>query len=128
MMFRKHVDEKFYLKSALAKFEVLFMPVVEKHAPLRMFTVKNVRTLWLDRELKEHMAERNQAKLIASKSGSKSDWQVYCKLRNFVTGLTRKKRNYIMKRRLKMQKNVKKVIEFINGLNGQKEKETCLSI
>lgn len=34
-----------------------------------------------------------------------------------------------MKRRLKMQKkNVKKVIECINGLNGQKEKKTCLSI
>lgn len=27
-----------------------------------------------------------------------------------------------MKRRLKMQKNVEKVIEIINGLNGQKEK------
>lgn len=108
MMFRKHVGEKFYLKSALAKFEVLFMPVVEKHAPLRMFTVKNVRTLWLDRELKEHMAERNQAKLIASKSGSKSDWQVYCKLRNFVTGLTRKKKKLYYEKKIKNAKKCQK--------------------
>lgn len=63
-------------ENALAKFEVLFMQVVEKHAPLRMFTVKNVRTPWLDRELKAHRAERNQAKLIARKSGYKYTCQI----------------------------------------------------
>lgn len=95
-------------ENALAKCEVLFMPLVEKHAPLRMFTVKNVRTPWLDRELKEHMAERNQAKLIASKSGYKSDWQVYCKLRNFVTGLTRKKKKLYYEKKIKNAKKCRK--------------------
>lgn len=42
--------------------------------------------------MKEHMIERDHAKQIALSSGIKSDWQVYCKLRNFVTKLNRRKK------------------------------------
>ncbi len=38
------------------------------------------------------MIERDQAKLMTISSGLKSDWQVYCKLRNFVTKLNKKKK------------------------------------
>lgn len=50
-------------EKALGKFWEIFMPLVEKHAPLRKFTVRNVRTPWLANELKKYMAERNQAKI-----------------------------------------------------------------
>ena len=41
--------------------------------------------------LKNGMVERDEAKGIANKSGSPTDWQMYCKSRNHVTKLNRKK-------------------------------------
>ena len=38
------------------------------------------------------MIERDQAKQIALSSGIKSDWQIYCKLRNFLTKLNRRRK------------------------------------
>ena len=45
-------------------------------------TVKTVKSLWVDEELKHCMVERDEAKGMANKSGSPTDWQTYCKNSN----------------------------------------------
>ena len=79
-------------EEALLAFNRILMAVVNHHAPVRKFTVRNVDTPWLNEELKGHMKERDQAKLSAISSGLKSDWQVYCKLRNVVTKSNKKEK------------------------------------
>ncbi len=79
-------------EEAFQAFKETLMIIVDNHAPLKKFTVRTVNSPWLDKELKEHMIERDQAKSMTISSGLKSDWQVYCKLRNFVTKLKKKKK------------------------------------
>lgn len=79
-------------RDALTNFDEIFMPLVEKHAPLKKFTVRKARTQWLYEEIKEYMKQRDQAKKTAIITGYESDWQVYRKLRNSVTKLNRKKK------------------------------------
>ena len=50
-------------------------------------TVKTVKSPWIDEEFKHCMVERDEAKGMANKSGSTTDWQTYCKLRDHVTKL-----------------------------------------
>jgi hypothetical protein len=56
--------------------------------------VKHVKSPWIDEELKNSMVERDETKGTANKSGSTTDWQTYCKLRNYVTNLNKKKKLY----------------------------------
>ncbi len=50
----------------------LLLPVMDKHAPERRQTVRNVTAPWLGQELKEYMTQRNRAKTEATKSGEVS--------------------------------------------------------
>ena len=52
---------------ALDVFTGLIMPIIDKYAPLRKQTVRNVKAPWLDQELHELMKQRNQAKVDAIK-------------------------------------------------------------
>ena len=70
--------------AALDTFMKVPIPVTNKHAHKKM-TVKTVKSLWIDEELKHLMVERVEAKGMANKSGCTADWQTYCKLRNHVT-------------------------------------------
>lgn len=111
--------------SALMKFNNVFMKVVEKHAPIKKFTVRSINTPWLDNELKEYMTERNQAKLIANRSNFKSDWQVYRKLRNFVTKLNKKKKKVYYENKINEIKNdSRKVWSTLNSLMGKSHRST----
>ena len=72
----------------------LLIPVTNKHAPNKKMTVKTVKSLWIDEELKTGMVERDEAKGMAIKSGSPTDWRTYCKCRNHVTKLNKMKLHY----------------------------------
>ncbi|CAH1242796.1 Hypp6976 [Branchiostoma lanceolatum] len=69
---------------ALDVFMLLFSTVVDFHAPVRRFTVRANSVPWLDAELREAMAMRDEAKTEADKYGLHSDREVYKKLRNYV--------------------------------------------
>ena len=60
-------------------------------------------TPWLDDELKGYMMD--EAKRLAISSSLKSDWQVYCKMRNFVTKLNRKKKKLFYEIRINAVKH-----------------------
>ena len=76
----------------------LLIPVTNKHAPIKKMTVTTVKSPWIDEELKNGMVERDEAKGMAIKSGSTTDWQTYFKLRNHVTKLNKKKLHYETKK------------------------------
>ena len=75
---------------ALDTFMKLLIPVTNKHAPIKKMTVQTVKSPWIDKELKNVMVERDEAKGMANKYFSPTDWQTYCKLRNHVTKLNKK--------------------------------------
>lgn len=47
-------------ETALLKIYNLFLPLVEKHEPLRKFAVKNVKTRWLNKEIKDENERSNK--------------------------------------------------------------------
>lgn len=100
---------------AFQAFSGILTTIADHHAPLKKFTVRSVNTSWLDKELKEHMMERDQAKSTALLSSLKSDWQIYRKLRNFVTKLNKKKKKLYYENRINEIKHDSK--QFWNTLN-----------
>lgn len=86
--------------NAIRAFENIFYPVVDKHAPIKKHTVRNVKVPWIDNDLKSIMADRNVAKRIANRMGSKDDWETYSNLRNQVTKINRKKKKMFFKLRI----------------------------
>lgn len=57
---------------AIEAFNKLFLETIDKHAPVKKRTVRNVRSLWIDDELKDCMIQRDQAKKIANNSNYES--------------------------------------------------------
>ena len=49
--------------------------------------------------------ERDEAKSMANKSGSLTDWQTYCKLRNYVTKLNTEKKKLHYETKINYIKN-----------------------
>ena len=83
-------------------------------------TVQTVKSLWIDEELKNGMVERDEAKGMAIKSGSPTDWQTYCKLRNHVSKLNRKKKKLHCETKINSIKNVsKKLWSTLNLILGR---------
>ena len=68
--------------TALDTFMKLVIPVTNKHAPIKEITVKTVKSLCIDEELKNCVVEWDEAKGMENKPGCTNVWQTYCKLRN----------------------------------------------
>ena len=51
----------------------LLIPVTDRHAPIKKRTVRTSKSPWIDDELKNCMAERDEAKGIANKSDNTAD-------------------------------------------------------
>lgn len=108
---------------ALKVFTDLLMPIVDKHAPLRRMTVRNIASPWLDAELKEYMKKRDQLKSEASLSRDIGIWERYKQLRNFVTKLNRtKKRIYYEHKFEEAKLDRNKLWNTLNQLTGRRDK------
>lgn len=107
-------------EEALEEFTETFMKLVEKHAPLKKFVVRSTRTPWLDREIKDCMKKRDNAKRTAIITGNQCDWIFYKQLRNSVTKLNRdKKKIYYEKQINKVKTNNRKLWDTVNHLLGR---------
>lgn len=99
------------------------MPIVDKHAPLRRMTVRNIASPWLDAELKEYMRERDKLKSEAISSGDNALWERYKQLRNLVTKLNRsKKRIYYEYKFEDVKSDRNKIWNTLNQLTGRRAK------
>lgn len=59
-----------------------FKEIVDRHAPMRKFTVKGRDNQWFTTELSDLLHERNKSWAKARKSGSDVDWLPFKQLRN----------------------------------------------
>lgn len=110
---------------ALEAFNELLGKVIDKHAPVKKRTVRNVRSSWIDDELKDCMTQRDQAKEMANKSSYISDWQIYRKLRIYVIKLNkRKKKLYYENLINNIKHDNKKLWNTFNDIMGRKSKST----
>lgn len=110
---------------ALGVFDHLLFPIVNKYAPVKKLTVRNVRSPWIDQDLKVHMMERDRAKAEAIKSGGEQEWNKYRKLRNFVTMLNKKKkRMYYHKKISSIRTDSKATWNILNQLMGKSGRST----
>lgn len=110
---------------AIKAFVNIFYPVLDKHAPIKKYTVKNVKAPWIDNELRSLMADRDVAKGTAIKTGNKDDWETYCKLRNQVTKINRKNKKMFFKLKINECKyDGKKLWSTLNDVMGRKPSQT----
>ncbi len=110
---------------ALHAFNDLLGPIIDKYAPVKKQTVRNVGAPWLDQELKELMDQRNKAKAEAIRSADVSLWNIYRKLRNNVTKLNKnKKKMYYQNRIIDARMDSKKIWNILNGLMGKRCRPT----
>ena len=110
-------------ETALSRFNNLFLPLVETHAPLKKFVVRNIVTPWLDDEIKDAIKKRDQMKRTAMTTGNKADWDLYRKMRTSVTKLNKKKKKIYFENQLqKVGNDSKKLWNVLNQLTGKKNK------
>jgi len=110
-------------ETALFKFNKEFLSLIDKHAPLKKFTVRNNVTPWLDDELKDSMKITCQMKRTAVTAGNKCDWDVYRKMRNSVTKLNKKKKKIYFDNHVKnISNDNRKLWNVLNQLTGKKNK------
>lgn len=106
---------------ALNVFMSKFVPVIDQHAPVKKMTVRTSGAPWMDEELKQQMALRNEAKATANKTRSVTDRRKYCKLRNSVTKLNlKKKKAHLTSQLRKFSSDGKKLWKTLNSLLGNK--------
>ncbi|KAI8486069.1 hypothetical protein Bbelb_361690 [Branchiostoma belcheri] len=99
---------------------LLFNSVADAHAPVRRIAVRANPAPWLDTELREAMAMRDDAKSAADLYGLHSDIAVYKKLRNYVVKLNRKKKEHYFKTKMaENSKDPKHVWKLTNLLLGR---------
>ena len=66
------------------KFESLFLPICNKHAPLRRKRVRKQNSPWITNDIIKLMHKRDNVKKKAIASGSSQQWATYKYLRNKV--------------------------------------------
>ena len=73
----------------LLHFNEAFFRVLENHAPIKEIKIKHRRCPFINEEIKEKMAKRDQAHKIARETGALVDWQYYRDCRNDVKTVLR---------------------------------------
>ena len=61
----------------LLHFNEAFFRVLDNHAPIKEMKIKHGRCLFINEEIKDKMAKRDQAHKIAREMGALVDWQYY---------------------------------------------------
>ena len=54
----------------------LFVDVANMHAPLKKIGMKSSSKPWISNDLRKLMAERDYAKKVTKKSGTREQWEV----------------------------------------------------
>ena len=64
--------------------------ILDRMAPVKKFQIRVKYAVWVCKETKSMMLDRDKAQQTASRSGLDSDWDTYRRLRNQVTSQLRK--------------------------------------
>ncbi|CAB4011631.1 Hypothetical predicted protein, partial [Paramuricea clavata] len=95
--------------------------VIEKHAPVRSFRVRNKPSPWLNSELKYLMINRDKLKKKAISSNNSESLSAYKQQRNFVNNKIKKaKKAYFQDELNRNVNNVKETWKILNNALGKK--------
>ncbi|CAB4021257.1 Hypothetical predicted protein, partial [Paramuricea clavata] len=99
----------------------VFSEVIEKHAPVRSFRVRNKPSPWLNSELKYLMINRDKLKKKAISSNNSESLSAYKQQRNFVNNKIKKaKKAYFQDELNRNVNNVKETWKILNNALGKK--------
>jgi len=115
-------NEKLYI------WQIMFLEVLDKHAPLRKKRVRNCEAPWLTPQLKQEMFCRNHLKKQAINSGLSTSWQAYRIAKNKVNyKLDKAKRDFYVSNLDQSKGNPKRTWKLINNLLNRKTKNTVVT-
>lgn len=105
---------------ALQYFSSLLFPIIDRHAPLKKFSVRSTFSPWLDNDIKTLLMKRDDLKRTAVRSGDPSDWIKYRAVRNMVTKHNRqKKKNYYQNKINGIKNDSKKLWNTFKSILGK---------
>lgn len=101
----KNVDWKdvycgHYPGDSLDAFMSMLLSIVDKYAPMKNRVIKSNAARWIDSTLKNMMKQRDEAKQVAVITRLLEDRLKYCKLRNQVTKINKRKKKEYYKNRI----------------------------
>ena len=109
-------------------FTVLFLGVIDKHAPCRTIRVRNKPSPWLNSNIKQMMFQRDWLKKKAVRTGTPKDWTAYRTLRNSVNKEIRlAKKSFYQKQINEVSGDQKATWKVLNDLLGKKSKNTKIN-
>ena len=111
-----------------SQWKCLFLPIANKHAPLRTMRVRARSSPWITSTLKRCMHDRDILKIKASKSKNPSDWMQFKKQRNIVNKEIRlAKQAYYQNTFNENKGDSKRTWQTINELTSRKSGKTTVT-
>ena len=107
------------ISDAVSFFQHQILALINKHAPLRKFRIKDRSNPWFSRELSDAIHARNKQWSLARKSKSDKDWLLFRSLRNKCTHLVKKiQSRVLLVHNFRHHKQPLQVLEFSESLTG----------
>ena len=121
----------FFAETPNAKWEIwkmLFLEVLDKHAPLQNKKIRTRRVPWITSSIKELINTRDMLKRKAIITNLKNDWLSYQRTRNKVNiELRNAKKDYYSTKIAGDKSNPKEAWKTINSLLGRQNKPTIVN-
>ena len=119
-----HIEDYTDPNAALHDWNLIFLRIADKHAPLRSRRVKTDLQPWITDEIKKLSYHRDYLKKKAVKLNSPPFHSAYKKCRNEVTRQIKNAKTEFFTTNLQNSKNSKESWEFINKLLNKNQKTT----
>ena len=118
------LDNNFCVDRMWETWKIIFLSVLDKHAPIREKRVKNIPNLipWLTNAIKKQMRERDRLKFLAVKYNSENYWTAYKTSRNHITSTLREAKTAYYKAQFESVKHdPKKAWKTVNKILNRKQ-------
>ena len=111
-----------------SQWKCFFLPIANKHAPLRTMRVRARSSPWITSTLKRRIHDRDILKIKVSKSKNPSDWMQFKKKRNIVNKEIRlAKQAYYQNTFNENKGDSKRTWQTINELTSRKSVKTTVT-
>jgi hypothetical protein len=117
------LDNNFCVDRMWEIWKIIFLSVLDKHAPIREKRVKNIPNIpWLTNAIKKQIRERDRLKSLAVKYNSENYWTAYKTSRNHITSSLRAAKTAYYKAQFESVKHdPKKAWKTVNKILNRKQ-------
>ena len=106
----------------LLHFNKAFFGVLHNHTPIKKMKIKHQRCPFINEEIKDKMAKRDQAHKIAWETGALVDWQYYRDSRNDVKRVLREAEKEYVQNKVKKNQSLSEKWKVIRDRIPTREK------